>query len=89
MLVKSDDDQARSESEYSIVEAQPDSVLSERTLLPRRAKVPAMPTKRAASPRSRPASAKNAALPDHLQPQLATLVDAPPAGDWHYEVKYK
>lgn len=88
MLVKSDDDQARSESEYSIVEAQPDSVLSERTLLPRRAKVPAMPTKRAASPRSRPASAKNAALPDHLQPQLATLVDAPPAGDWHYEVKF-
>ncbi|OFS73174.1 ATP-dependent DNA ligase [Pseudomonas sp. HMSC08G10] len=88
MLVKSDDDQARSESDYSIVEAQPDSVLSERTLLPRRAKAQATPAKRAASPRARAASAKKAELPDHLQPQLATLVDAPPAGDWRYEVKF-
>ncbi|MFK4231611.1 DNA ligase D [Pseudomonas guariconensis] len=88
MLVKSDDDQARSESDYSIVEAQPDSVLSERTLLPRRAKAQATPAKRAASPRARAASAKKAELPDYLQPQLATLVDAPPAGDWRYEVKF-
>lgn len=88
MLVKSDDDQARSESDYSIVEAQPDSVLSERTLLPRRAKAQATPAKRAASPRTRAANAKKAELPDHLQPQLATLVDAPPAGDWRYEVKF-
>ncbi|MBH3358264.1 MULTISPECIES: DNA ligase D [Pseudomonas] len=88
MLVKSDDDQARSESDYSIVEAQPDSVLSERTLLPRRAKAQATPAKRAASPRTRVANAKKAELPDHLQPQLATLVDAPPVGDWRYEVKF-
>ncbi|MGO0693612.1 DNA ligase D [Pseudomonas guariconensis] len=88
MLVKSDDDQARSESDYSIVEAQPDSVLSERTLLPRRAKAQATPAKRAASPRTRVANAKKAELPEHLQPQLATLVDAPPAGDWRYEVKF-
>ncbi|MEG9623489.1 DNA ligase D [Pseudomonas guariconensis] len=88
MLVKSDDDQARSESDYSIVEAQPDSVLSERTLLPRRAKAQATPAKRAANPRTRVANAKKAELPEHLQPQLATLVDAPPAGDWRYEVKF-
>lgn len=88
MLVKSDDDQARSESDYSIVEAQPDSVLSERTLLPRRAKAQATPAKRAASPRTRVANAKKAELPEHLQPQLATLVDAPPSGDWRYEVKF-
>ncbi|BBR54065.1 MULTISPECIES: DNA ligase D [Pseudomonas] len=88
MLVKSDDDQARSESDYSIVEAQPDSVLSERTLLPRRAKAQATPAKRAASPRTRVANAKKAELPEHLQPQLATLVDAPPVGDWRYEVKF-
>ncbi|WP_337159441.1 DNA ligase D [Pseudomonas putida] len=88
MLVKSDDDQARSETDYSIVDAQPDSVLSERTLVPRRAKPPAKPTQRTASPRARASSARNAELPERLEPQLATLVDAPPAGDWRYEVKF-
>jgi bifunctional non-homologous end joining protein LigD len=30
-----------------------------------------------------------APLPDRLEPQLATLVDAPPPGDaWHYELKF-
>ncbi|WP_409294997.1 DNA ligase D [Pseudomonas sp. KCJK8670] len=80
MLVKSHDDQARSEADYSIVEALPDSVLSDRTLLPRR------PTNaRPAKPKRK---AKPSALPDKLQPQLATLVDSPPSGDWHYEVKF-
>ncbi|MCA8352972.1 DNA ligase D [Burkholderia cepacia] len=33
--------------------------------------------------------AVRAALPERLAPQLATLVDAPPAhGDWRYEVKF-
>jgi len=27
-------------------------------------------------------------LPAQLQPQLATLVDSPPSGDWRYEVKF-
>ncbi len=32
---------------------------------------------------------RRAALPDRLAPQLATLVDAPPAGDdWRYEMKF-
>ncbi|WP_216891650.1 DNA ligase D [Pseudomonas putida] len=88
MLVKSDDDQARSETDYSIVDAQPDSVLSERTLVPRRAKPPAKPSQRTASPRARASSARNAELPERLEPQLATLVDAPPTGDWRYEVKF-
>ncbi|WP_288376808.1 DNA ligase D [uncultured Pseudomonas sp.] len=81
MLVKSGDGRARSEAEYSIVEALPDSVLSERSLPPRR---PAKTT--SASPRKHKARAK--ALPDKLQPQLATLVDSPPSGDWRYEVKF-
>lgn len=81
MLVKSNDGQARSEVDYSIVEALPDSVLSERSLPPRRpAKTPS------ATPRKHKARAK--ALPDKLQPQLATLVDSPPSGDWRYEVKF-
>ncbi|PYC13863.1 DNA ligase D [Pseudomonas mosselii] len=80
MLVKSHDGQARSETDYRIVEALPDSVLSERTLPPRR------PAKATASTRKRKAGRK--ALPALLQPQLATLVDSPPSGDWRYEVKF-
>ena len=86
MLVKSHDEQARSEDEYSIVEAQPHSVLSDRTLLPRRtAKTKSSATR---TNRKRTGSAVKAALPGHLQPQLATLVDSPPDGDWRYEVKF-
>ncbi|MFJ4445529.1 DNA ligase D [Pseudomonas sp. NPDC089422] len=86
MLVKSHDEQARSEAEYSIVEAQPDSVLTDRTLLTRRtAKAKPSPSR---TNRKRTGSAVKAALPEHLQPQLATLVDSPPDGDWRYEVKF-
>ncbi|MFK0310364.1 DNA ligase D [Pseudomonas sp. NPDC090233] len=86
MLVKSHDGQARSEAEYSIVEAQPDSVISDRTLVPRRA----AKAEKAGKPakRSRTRAGKKIALPDKLQPQLATLVDSPPQGDWRYEVKF-
>ncbi|WP_207869936.1 DNA ligase D [Pseudomonas sp. 51_B] len=80
MLVKSQDGEARSEAEYSIVEAQPDSVLSDRGLLPRRtANAKRTPVRRKAA---------NAELAQQLKPQLATLVDSPPAGDWRYEVKF-
>ncbi|MGE8324039.1 MAG: DNA ligase D, partial [Pseudomonas sp.] len=75
MLVKSHDGEARSEADYSIVEAQPDSVLSDRTLVPR-------------SSRKRAATGQKAPLPAQLQPQLATLLDSPPSGDWRYEVKF-
>ena len=80
MLVKSHDGEARSESDYSIVEALPDSVLSDRTLVPRR------PAKSPSSTRKPKASAGT--LPDMLQPQLATLADSPPEGNWRYEVKF-
>ena len=86
MLVKSHDGQARSEADYSIVEAQPDSVLSDRTLLPRKGAA-----KKAATPRTnlqRAGKGQHAPLPAQLQPQLATLVDSPPSGDWRYEVKF-
>ncbi len=72
MLVKSHDGLARSEADYSIVDAQPDSVLSDRTLVPRK------PTaKKAAAPRRKAASkGRKVPLPAQLQPQLATLVDS-------------
>ncbi|SNB76281.1 ATP-dependent DNA ligase LigD phosphoesterase module/ATP-dependent DNA ligase LigD polymerase module [Pseudomonas sp. URIL14HWK12:I8] len=80
MLVKSHDGQARSETDYRIVEALPDNVLSERTLPPRSpGKATTVRHKRKTDPK---------ALPDALQPQLATLVASPPSGDWRYEVKF-
>lgn len=78
MLVKSADAQARDESDYDILEAEPDSVLSERSL----PSAPAVAKKK--SSRKPP----KAALPDSLKPQLATLVDTPPEGDWQYEIKF-
>lgn len=87
MLVKSHDAQARSEAEYSIVDAQPDSVLSDRTLIPRKPAAKQAATKPRAT-RKRPGKVRQAALPNQLQPQLATLVDTPPQGDWRYEVKF-
>ncbi|BAW23360.1 MULTISPECIES: DNA ligase D [Pseudomonas] len=86
MLVKSHDEQARSEADYSVVQAQPDSVLSDRTLVPRKAAA-----KKAAAPRAsrkRTVKGPKVPLPAQLSPQLATLVDSPPSGDWRYEVKF-
>jgi bifunctional non-homologous end joining protein LigD len=95
-LIKSNDEQARPQADYDIVAAQPDSVLSERTLVPRqRGKAKsARPVKTPA--RARPAKsartslegARQLAMPDSLAPQLATLVESVPEGDWLYEVKF-
>ncbi len=99
-LIKSNDDAARPESEYHIVEALPDSVLSDRTLIPRkRGKAkPAAPTKAVETPARRRSrkdepnttltGAKKAPLPESFKPQLATLVDSVPDGDWRYEIKF-
>ncbi|MCW2271216.1 DNA ligase D [Pseudomonas sp. JUb96] len=76
LLVKSADTQARPEAEYNVLEAEPDSVLSDRTLVTDK------------PPRPRRPRAKKAPLPDSLKPQLATLVESPPEGDWRYEVKF-
>ncbi|NMZ00376.1 DNA ligase D [Pseudomonas proteolytica] len=65
LLIKENDQQARSISDYDIVQAQPKSVLGGAAL----------------------GQAKTA-LPDQLTPQLATLADRAPAGDWHYEIKF-
>ncbi|MBJ9975901.1 DNA ligase D [Pseudomonas sp. S75] len=87
MLVKSKDDQARDEGEYSIVQARPDSVLSERTLN-RQASAASEDVESHPTKAAKPSRAKRSALPPTLQPQLATLVDTPPAGQWCYEVKF-
>ncbi|MGE8391622.1 DNA ligase D [Pseudomonas sp. BIGb0427] len=79
LLIKSDDAQARPQADYDILEAEPDSVVSERTLPTRTPK---------ADGNSELGGAKKAALPASLKPQLATLVETPPEGDWRYEVKF-
>ncbi|WLH54565.1 DNA ligase D [Pseudomonas tolaasii] len=78
LLIKEKDDQARPATDYDIVEAQPKSVLSDATVGKSKAKA-----KSRASPRK-----AVAALPEHFSPQLATLVDQAPDGDWHYEIKF-
>ncbi|MFF7710034.1 DNA ligase D [Pseudomonas sp. NPDC007930] len=96
-LIKSHDDQARPHAEYDILTERPDSVLSERRLLPKAragkkpvakpaAKAPAKPRKAKASTALE--GAREAALPASLKPQLATLVGSPPRGDWRYEIKF-
>ncbi|MFJ2547559.1 DNA ligase D [Pseudomonas sp. NPDC087612] len=79
LLIKSDDAQARPQADYDILEAEPDSVVSERTLPTRTPK---------ADGNSELGGAKKAALPASLKPQLATLVETPPEGGWRYEVKF-
>lgn len=97
LLIKERDAFARPASEFNVVEAMPDSVLTGT----------AKPVKQAASKTSKskagattrggrhaavalPAGAKKAALPLTLAPQLATLVDKPPAepGQWQFEIKF-
>ncbi|MCQ4308182.1 DNA ligase D [Pseudomonas stutzeri] len=98
-LIKSNDDAARPEQDYDIVEEQPDSVLSDRTLIPRKRgkaklEVDAKPVKTPAARTRKKAvhttlsGAKPAPLPDSLKPQLATLVESVPDGDWRYEIKF-
>lgn len=93
-LIKSNDDFARAEADYDIVEALPDSVVSERTLIPKKrgepkaVKSPARARKRESKGEPPLEGAKPAKLPESLKPQLATLVDSVPGGDWHYEIKF-
>ena len=76
LLIKEHDQQARSAADYDIVEAQPKSVLSDASIGKPKAKPRAKPQKQAT------------ALPEQFAPQLATLVDRAPEGDWHYEIKF-
>ncbi|ARB30523.1 DNA ligase D [Pseudomonas tolaasii] len=78
LLIKEKDDQARPATDYDIVEDQPKSVLSDATVGKPKARA-----KSRASPRKAVAD-----LPEHFSPQLATLVDQAPDGDWHYEIKF-
>lgn len=78
LLIKENDQQARPVADYDVVQAEPKSVLSDATV--GAAKKPAAPKKARRKP--------STDLPDQLAPQLATLVDRAPEGDWVYEIKF-
>jgi bifunctional non-homologous end joining protein LigD len=46
------------------------------------------PSGEAKARRSEPTAAKKSALPDSIKPELATLVESAPEGDWRYEIKF-
>ena len=94
-LIKHQDGAARPESDYDVVAAEPDSVLSDRTIVGKKPKTAAKPkpVDKPASParneKSAPLTgARKAKLPEMLKPQLATLVEKAPGGEWSYEIKF-
>lgn len=95
-LIKHQDGAARPESDYDVVSAEPDSVISERTIVartpktkktakPKPIKKPAAPVRGKSAPLT---GAHKAKLPDQIKPELATLVEKAPDGQWSYEVKF-
>ncbi|RMP80455.1 DNA ligase, ATP-dependent [Pseudomonas syringae pv. actinidiae] len=97
LLIKEKDSIARPAAEYDITREQPQSVISGAHVGAGRA-APAKPKASAANEKAKAGAAKPArkpaqkksktVFPETLSPQLATLVDAPPAGDWLYEIKF-
>ncbi|OUM08134.1 DNA ligase D [Pseudomonas syringae] len=98
LLIKEKDDVARPADEYDITQEQPQSVISGAHVgagraAPTKRKSTAVSGKASAAP-PKPAHPKaarktsKAAFPETLSPQLAALVEAPPAGDWLYEIKF-
>ncbi|SEK56888.1 DNA ligase D [Nitrosovibrio tenuis] len=94
LLIKEKDGYARPASEYSVVDEMPDSVshLNIPQILAS-AESPTFSASRKASGTGKnmvlPVSAVKADPPRMLEPQLATLVDGPPAdpAEWIYEIK--
>ena len=76
LLIKEQDDHARAGADYDIVQALPNSVLTD-------ASVGKPKTRTKAKARAK----TSVTLPAEMRPQLATLVDRAPEGDWHYEIK--
>ena len=91
LLIKEHDDVARPSSEYDIVSELPQSVLSGAVIKPKNAEKKISPKpakKKVAKPVKKVGSLKKVILPKTLSPELATLVSAPPTGEWLYEIKY-
>lgn len=88
LLIKERDDAARARDDYSVVDAEPDSVAHQGPADEGRGKRSAAPSK--AKPRTKAPRGQRVALPAELAPQLATLVERAPADpkDWLFELKF-
>ena len=92
LLIKERDGHVRPSSDYSVVDEMADSVksLPDRPALKATALSPQEAQPAPAPVDGPPSGARKAALPETLQPQLATLVDSPPRDpeNWIYEIKF-
>lgn len=90
LLIKENDEYARPDRDFSVVDEMPDSVVPLRTK--KKAAARSKPQARAVNATESTAAlpGKAAPLPASLKPQLATLVDGVPRGadDWSYEMKF-
>ncbi|CAB3813931.1 Multifunctional non-homologous end joining protein LigD [Achromobacter aegrifaciens] len=90
LLIKENDEYARPDRDFSVVDEMPDSVVPLRTKKKKAAR--SKPQARAVNATESTAAlpGKAAPLPVSLKPQLATLVDGVPRGadDWSYEMKF-
>ncbi|WP_213938937.1 DNA ligase D [Pseudomonas sp. dw_612] len=83
LLIKEKDQQARPISEFDVVAELPKSVLSDATVGDKTTKTTKKATKKPKAEKPKPTT-----LPEQFSPQLATLMDKAPAGDWRYEIKF-
>jgi len=97
LLIKEKDDFVRPASEFSVVDEMPDSVKELKLPKPKKTAATKPAAKKTAvkkvakpKPGAMPAEAVKAALPATFAPELATLVDAPPADPWEwiFELKF-
>ncbi|MGX9179668.1 DNA ligase D [Mesorhizobium sp. BHbdii] len=112
LLIKGDDDAARTEGDPDILDERPESVATGRKIEDVAGEEPGWSSKTgrirkrrggrtgAIQPKERPATvsvpqpskikgAKKAALPDFVEPTLATLVSSAPSGErWLHEIKF-
>jgi bifunctional non-homologous end joining protein LigD len=89
LLIKENDEEARPATEYDIVSELPESVLSKPAAKGRKQTVAKRANAKQPKDAGIPPQAEPAKLPLSFFPQLATLVDEPPAGGgWIYEVKF-
>ncbi|MGN8258765.1 DNA ligase D [Pseudomonas sp. SMSB3] len=92
-LIKHQDEVAKPLADFDVVVEMPNSVLSDRTIIPKkRGRETASSSKPKSSTTVTAPSTEGAvaaALPEKLSPQLATLVDSSPRSEeWRYEIKF-
>lgn len=88
LLIKAEDEFARTVDDVDILEERPESVKTGETLKGKKPRKTSSATKTSGSPATKMKGAKQADMPDFVQPQLATLVKSAPTGSrWLHEVK--